>query len=280
MKALIVEAGFIGALCMCPAPRSAPLPLSGEQDGLYESRAYVVTGDVEVKQGRHMRLLAGTVLRFMPDTRFVVRGELVCTGDKALPIVFTSASDTAAPATPHPFDWAGIVVQGHASVRMAHVIISYSTFGVRVDSSSAVELREAIFKRNGRADFQIGGLPIAVQEQRPFSFPPAQESASDTVSKPQPAPDVEDVESRSGRRRARLKAGAGVACGLLAAAGAGVAIYAHASAGRYEEKYESGRGPNVAEYERLYRQSIAGRNVSIGAAAAGAIGLSVVIILR
>ncbi|MBD3390927.1 MAG: hypothetical protein GF418_02690 [Chitinivibrionales bacterium] len=277
MSKTVLAAALVCAFLTGPA-FAASIPLSGEQDGLYERGNYVVTGDVEVKAGRAMRISPGSFLRFRPGTGMVVRGTLECAGDPVLPVVFTSTADTGAGARNKalPFDWAGIEIRDSGALRCEHARISFSTFGIRADSSSLVELHNVIFLRNGSADLQIGPSVVVVEEG----------AACDYSSRTEGYAGSGTARRRGGRRgrergpRLKARVGLGVTCGLVAALGAGLAIYEHMRAGEYEEKYETGMGSNVAEYKRLYRQSIAGRNISIAAAAAGAVGLSVIIILR
>jgi hypothetical protein len=268
------------ACALSASVRAAPVSLSGEQDGVYDGADYAVSDEVEVKAGRRMQLLPGATVRFDAGARLVVRGELVCAGDRVLPIVFTSARDgDAAERNAQPFDWNGIVVERGGTIRLAHARISYSSFGIRAGPGCNVVLDSVVFFGNGGANLRVGGVTVAVDENEPFSDPGAPGAAVDAATPQgaaQPAPALSpDVLPP----RKRWKAGTGVACALLAGAGIGLAIFEHASARYYHDKYSEG-GSDAADYDRLDRQSRVGRNVSLVAAAAGAVGLTVVIVLK
>jgi hypothetical protein len=272
-------------LCVCAlgsffAALAKDIPLSGEQDGLFERGEYVVVKTVTVRSGRTISFAAGSVVRFMPYTGLVVQGSLVCRGEPSSPVVFTSDENRQPPPTrsssPAPFDWNGIEVADSAdSCVCAFVQISFSAFGISVKSShTLVRLDNVLFQKNGRGDLSVAGADQSAQDNAPFTYTNAvpgprtvspQAANFTTAPKPVPKPFPWKFTARIG-------------CGALGLAGLVLGLYGHFDANKNYAASQSAAWPDADTYWKKMQTSVTIRNIGYAVGAAGAAGFAVTFI--
>jgi hypothetical protein len=270
---------------------AAPMetPLSGEQDGDFETGNYIVTGTVVVKRGKTLSFSPGCIVRFKRYTGIVVEGTMKCKGTSGLPIMFTSdnhrTSDqgTANPLT--PFDWTGIVVvdsMGVLDFEFTHVL--YATFGLDVRSGLAkVRLKNAYFDENGQFNVRINGNQLDVKENSPVFFfqgsfddeMPSSAASPDSgraksavaENKPEEGGFKGDWEERpraanqkpvsapkvktASKKNWRFPARIGAAC--CAAAGGVIGIYYNSEVVKFQKRYDAAGDMDVVAGEKKWR---------------------------
>jgi len=145
---------------------SAPIAISGAQDGQYEAREYIVADSVIIEQGDTLTFEAGTTVRFLQYAGIRIYGTLVAAGSSR-PVIFTSSSDTSG-GEPKPFDWNGISLEKGAALRMNSTKITFSTFGIDIDTNTNVLLENVVFMKNGRSNLAVDGKVIRVKDNAPF----------------------------------------------------------------------------------------------------------------
>jgi hypothetical protein len=147
--------------------------LTGELSGNYPAGEYSISGNVHVLPKKTLSFAAGSVLRFENFTGIVVRGELVCKGTAAQPVIFTSYRDVPGTKTPpEAFDWNGIKVTAEASaVSLENCTIAYSTFGLDIElNKTPASIKNVTFRLNGTASLTREKRMMQMQENTPLSF--------------------------------------------------------------------------------------------------------------
>jgi hypothetical protein len=147
----------------------SPIPLAGAQEGVYESREYIVDDSMVVPAGDTLTFDGGTTVRFAQYAGLRVYGTLIGRGGQGGPIVFTGAADTVG-GEPEPFDWNGISVKQHGHILLRKSRILYSTFGIQADSGCVVSLDSVMFNKNGTSNLSHG-RNVSIDEGKPVCWP-------------------------------------------------------------------------------------------------------------
>jgi hypothetical protein len=279
--ALLLLAGMSGPAC-------AQRYLTGELSGIYPAGDYVVTGNIHVLPRTSLRFEPGSTLRFENFTGMIVRGELICNGTILRPIRFTSSRDNpSSKSMPEPFDWNGIKITAEAmNVSMAFCTISYSTYGLEIESKATpIIIEEVTFHTNGSASLTREREMVHVDEKVAATFrwmpvmepgesgplatePPEKIQANDRPQKEKKQPSI------NWRRTCLYVSGGVGTAGVLLAAGAyGMAYY-------YDRRYwADGTESSEQEAMRTKRDDCLFISyIGIAAATIGAVGCTLTLI--
>lgn len=253
------------------------IPLSGEQDGLFDKGDYVVVKTVTVRKGKTISFAAGSIIRFRPYTGIVVEGSIVCNGEQSSPVVFTSDENRQQQpdrnASPAPFDWNGIELAESAdSCVCANVQISYSTFGIAVKGRQAfVKLTNIVFQKNGRDDVAVADSSLSAQDNVPFTY-------TNAPAAPSPLAAAQPIPSKKAIPPAKpfpWKLTAQIGSGAVAAAGLAIGLYGNLDANKNYSASQSAPYPAADAYWSKMQTSVMVRNIGYAVALAGAAGLGI-----
>ena len=173
MKRLRLLLFFTAFAAVSAAAAPGRKVLSGEIAGNYPAAEYTVSGNAVVPPKKTLSLAAGSILRFENFSGITVHGALVCKGTPGRPVLFTSINDDRNSGTgPEPFDWNGIKADpGARGVTMEHCVVTYSTFGVSIESEATpVTMINVSFHHNGSASVTRGKKMMPVSENIPVSY--------------------------------------------------------------------------------------------------------------
>lgn len=136
---------------------------------------FIVKADILVPESKNVVINEGCIFLFTPFTGLNVLGCLQVDGSVEKPVVFTSIKDTTVnggiDSLPGAFDWNGIYIKSGAdSVRMNHLMLRYSVYGIKTQSKDIV-IRSSIFNSNGQFHFSINEKLQLVQDNIPYSYP-------------------------------------------------------------------------------------------------------------
>jgi hypothetical protein len=119
-------------------------PLTGEQEGEYPKRDYVVVETMRVKRGETVKFSAGSRVFFHPNARAIVNGALLFEGSEKLPVTIGKLPFTLLKLSSDRravFDSTTVFIYRNGELTMRHTIIADSTIRVRLtDSTSAMTL--------------------------------------------------------------------------------------------------------------------------------------------
>lgn len=146
--------------------QTPPTELAGsffEDTTLFLSESpYVVTDDVTLFPDYSLTIEPGVELRFDPEKKLNIRGNLIAEGTSTQPIVFTSNK-----ATPGKSDWGGISIATNLGGRalLQYVTVTYAVYGLYVDccnEGGPVTIADSIFRENHTAVGGYAGWDIEI----------------------------------------------------------------------------------------------------------------------
>lgn len=275
--------------------------LTGELSGNYPAGEYIVSGNIHVLPKTTLTLDPGCILRFENYTGIVVRGELICKGTSLKPIVFSSSRDVPSTRTmPEAFDWNGIKVTSESDgITLENCVISYSTFGMNIESNGTpVLIKEIKFNNNGSASLTREKRMMPVTENMGISFiwPEVQQAkvesdsaVSDTSPKVLPTKKTKKNEKipakkvQSKKEYAKPKGAwiqpVRITFGSAAAVGGIMWLSGYLQSGKYKNQRDGGvyipRTPDWYSADKNYRNWGTIQNLGIGLFSVGALGFTV-----
>jgi hypothetical protein len=148
--------------------------LSQYQDGDYPNGKYIAPHDLIIEYGKVMTIQPGSIIYFKKDTRFFVKGKLVCLGSKASPVIFKKLENEnyLTPIT-HSIEtcWDGFYVSGSAEIEMSHTSICDSKYGIAAAKGVTALTLDSVLFKNNRQNFAYNNVVVNTQENTPFSYP-------------------------------------------------------------------------------------------------------------
>ncbi len=249
--------------------------LSGEQYGDYESNVYLVTDDVIIGKGRTLTFYPGTVVLFKKNTKLIVKGNLICQGNKKGPVTLKKLDNgkyfyRLEPQLPAL--WHGIEAGESAQLEIRFTYIMSCKFGIAANTAfKSIILDTVKFSGNKYHNLKIGGSVLKVPDNKFVSF--------NSESKPyKVTPCKEDKTAGMRETGKKWKVPVRIILGTAALAGAVIAGIFHYRANDYKKQYDE--STFTAETDRLRKKTKSNRlvgNIGIGISTAGAVGFAITI---
>ncbi|MFP4013066.1 MAG: hypothetical protein ACLFVQ_03200 [Chitinispirillaceae bacterium] len=244
--------------------------LQGEQEGSYPKNRFVVTGDVYIREGTTMKLSPGTTVFFKANTRIIVEGKLLVSGNDNQPVEFRKLEpDQYFSQPPENQDnrWDGLFVYETGSVEIKHAEINGSKYGLEaVPGAGDIRILESSFQDNRYWNLKVNGEIVDKGNHAVLNYPGETRENND-----KPDVVITPPEKSSGKNFLRYSAVAFTVAGL------GAGIFGLVQNLHHYDLYDRkrpGSGATTEEVDRHQKLLEDGRNIAIAGFSAGALGLT------
>lgn len=244
--------------------------LQGEQEGSYPKNKFVVTDDVFIRKGTTMKLSPGTTVFFKANTRIIVEGKFIVSGNENQPVKFIRLEQDqyfSSPPEAQDNRWDGLFVYEEGSVEIKHAEISGSKYGLEaVPQAGEVRIDTSSFQDNRYWNLKVNGKIINKENHAVLSYPGEIE-----VNKGKPDLNMTSPEKSTGKKILRYSSAAFTAVGL------GVGIYGLVQNLHHYDLYDRkrpGSGATTEEVDRHQKLLEEGKTTAIAGFSASALGLT------
>lgn len=155
MKKILITAAFALAVFWSVDTAFAATVVTGDLSGNIQwnenSGPYLIQGTVTLTDRARLNISSGAVIKFSPQARLIIKGELDAKGSKNKPVFFTSAFDDSiggdtnedgAATTPSSTDDWQIVFNNTRDADIEYVQIKYSSLPIYYDSKRKLSIED------------------------------------------------------------------------------------------------------------------------------------------
>ncbi|MBN1309646.1 MAG: hypothetical protein JXA18_17125 [Chitinispirillaceae bacterium] len=250
------------------------VPLTGEQEGKYAGRDYVVVETMRIKRGDTVTFAPGTRLFFHPNARMIINGTLHCKGSPANPITVGKLPFSLPKLSSEMmvFDNTSIFVYRGGGLYLRHTHLADSSVRVRLTDMTSAFAIDTVTCTGNR--FMLPDTSLLFPPKAIVTCTNERGAVAGHCGWVLPAEETKAPPAR--RFHLTPLVAVRIALGVGSAAAAGVGAYYYRKAGRTAADYRAETNPSsVKQYRESNNAAVRRYNLAVIAGACGIAAFSI-----